>query len=100
MGLYDPVGGNTIAADSVKRNQLLAEAIPALSKPVGANLCQNGILSDKQFNMPNEFADEDHWPNARGANNNVPKWWHSDFGQVAYPYTYRFYNALSSISNQ
>jgi hypothetical protein len=100
LGLYQPNQGSIVAADQVKNAQLLAEMIPALSKPVGANPCGNNALSGKQFNMATEFADEDHWPTVRGANNHVPKWWHSDMGQVAYPYLYKLYNRLVSISNQ
>jgi hypothetical protein len=101
MGLYDPLGGNTIAADSAKRAQLLAEAIPALSLPVGANTCGN-ILSGKQFNMPIQFVDAAHWPSDRGVNSSsgIPNWHHSDMDQVAYPYLYKFYYKLVSISNQ
>ena len=92
--------GGDIAADPVKRNQLLAEAIPALSLPVGANQCEN-ILSGRQFNMPAQFADGTRWPSDRGVTDEqIPKWHHSDMDQVAYPYLYKLYNQLVSISNQ
>jgi uncharacterized Zn-binding protein involved in type VI secretion len=96
MGLYTTSGGNTIAADPAKRAQLLAEAIPALSLPVGAhNVTQ---LGDNNFNMPVQFTDGTHWP--RNIPNGVPEWRHSDMGQVAYPYLHTFYGQLVSISNQ
>jgi hypothetical protein len=99
MGLYTTSGGDTIAADPAKRAQLLAEAIPALSLPVGANPCQNNALLGKQFNMPEQFVAPAHWPRPVGIGE-LPKWWHSDMDQVAYPYLYMFYNKLVSISNQ
>jgi hypothetical protein len=99
LGLYDPVGGNTIASNTDERNQLLAEAIPALSLPVGANKCSS-ILDSKQFNMAAQFADAAHWPSPRGATSGIPNWWHSDMDQVAYLYLYKFYNQIVSISNQ
>ena len=101
MGLYTTSGGDTIAADPAKRAQLLAEAIPALSLPVGAHKCSL-IQDSKQFNMPAQFADKTLWPSARGTDpsSDLPNWHHSDMDQVAYPYLYKFYNKLVSISNQ
>ena len=100
LGLYDPVGGNTIVSDPVKRAQLLAEAIPALSKPVGANPCGNNALSGKQYDMASQFADSAHWDGIHGKTGGTPNWWHSDMDQVAYPLIYKLYNTLVSISNQ
>ncbi len=101
MGLYTTPGGNTIAADRAKRSQLLAEAIPALSLPVGANPCQNNALLGKQFDMATQFADSAHWDSIHGKTvTGTPKWWHSDMDQAAYPFIYGLYNQLVSISNQ
>jgi hypothetical protein len=100
LGLYQPNQGSTVASDPVKRNQLLAETIPALSKPVGANPCQNRFLSGKQFDMPAQFANPAHWPRPPQVGINTPVWHHSDMDQVAYPYLYNFYHQLVTISNQ
>jgi hypothetical protein len=98
LGLYDPVGGNTIAADPAKAAQLLAEATPALSLPVGAN--RTSRLEEKNFNMPTQFANSAHWPRDKQQGTDIPFWYHSDMGQIAYPYIYKLYNQLVSITNQ
>jgi len=97
--LYGATSGNNIAADPVKRNQLLAEAIPALSKPVGANPCGN-ILSGRQFNMPTQFADSAHWPRDKQEGTKTPFWYHSDMDQVAYPFIHSLFDKFVSISKQ
>ena len=99
LGLYQPNQGSTVASDPVKCNQLLAEMIPALSLPAGANHCGN-LLSGRQFNMPEQFIANDQWPRAPKPGMETPVWWHSDMDQVAYPYLYKLYNQLVSISNQ
>jgi hypothetical protein len=93
--------GSNIAADPAKNTQLLAQAIPALSLPVGANFCKNRLLSDKQFNMP-QIINESNWPVDRGIDQGtgVPIWHHSDVAQVAFPYLYKVFIQLVSISNQ
>ncbi len=98
-GLYTTSGGNTIASDPAKHAQLLAEAIPALSLPVGAHFCSQ-ISSAKQFDMPSQFVDATHWPRSVDPTSGTPDWHHSDMDQIAYPYLYKFYNKLVSISNQ
>jgi len=102
QGLFTTPGGSTLAADPAKNTQLLAQAIPALSLPVGANPCQNRLLSEKQFNMPVSFTDSSYWPSDRGIklDSGTPNWHHNDISQVAYPYLYRLFNQLVSISNQ
>ena len=96
MGLYTTSGGDTITSDPTKRTQLLAEAIPALSLPVGAN--ETSALGSRNFNMPALFTDGVHWP--RNIPNNVPEWRHSDIDNIAYPYIYKLFNQLVFISNQ
>ena len=100
INLYDPVNGNSTAANTANNAQILAEGMPALSKPVGANFCQNNNLSGKQFNMPSQFADPLNWPGVRGAANRIPNWLHSDMDQVAYPFVHGLYDKLVFISNQ
>lgn len=90
--------GSAVAADSAKNTQLLAQAIPALSKPVGANFTT--AFDDQNYNMPAQFADAAHWPRIIDEPSQLPTWHHSDVGQVAYPYLYKLFNQLVSISNQ
>ena len=100
LGLYNPIFGDAIAADTVNRNQLLAETIPALSLPVGANSC-NELSPARQYDMAAMFADKTHWPKSRSYNKNmIPNWHHSDMDQVAYPYLYKLYIKLVSVANQ
>ena len=89
--------GSAVATDPVKRNQLLAEAIPALSLPVGANYTTK--LQENQFDMPALFANKTHWPRDPILGTDTRAWHHSDMDQVAYPYLFEFYNKLVSISN-
>ncbi len=97
--LYRGTTGNAIAADPVKRSQLLNEAIPALSLAMGSNA--TSAFEERNYNLPSQYADAAHWPSARGANvGGVPNWHHSDMREVAYLYLYRFYDKLSSLSNQ
>jgi hypothetical protein len=105
FSLYGATAGNAIAADPVKRSQILNEAIPALSLAVGANpLAFSTIPSTRQYNMPAEFATAAQWPSVRGVNNTtgvaVPNWHHSDMREVAYLYLARFYVKLSALTNQ
>jgi hypothetical protein len=90
---------------------LLAEAIPALSLPVGANIINSIPHSgpnNVEFNMPAAFVIPNgssyFWPSERPIDTdvtpNLPSWHHSDMHDVAYPYTYNFYNQLANISKQ
>jgi hypothetical protein len=99
FNLYDrDTTGSTLAAAPANNAQILAQAIPALSLPVGANKCTQ-ILSARQFNMPALFADQTRWP--RGNPDNAPPTWkHSDINSVAYPFLYKLFNQIVSISQQ
>lgn len=96
MGLYTPTGGSAIAADPLKHNQLLAEAIPALSPPAG----QQPILEipERNYAMPILYAEEANWP--RPFSTGLPPWLHSDIRDVAYAHTFKLFNEIVSISNQ
>ena len=96
LGLYQPNQGTIIAADPAKNAQLLCQAIPALSLPVGAK--ETTRFENRNYNMPTLFADEMHWP--RTVPNGVPEWRHSDFDNVAYPFIYGVFNRIISISSQ
>ena len=96
--LFRDSSGSAVAADATKRAQLLAEAIPAQSLPVGANQVNSStILLSKQHNLPVEFTDPG-WP--RPIQNGVREWRHSDMREVAYLYQSRFWDELVSISQQ
>ena len=96
----DTTTGSTTAAAFEHRSRLLAEAIPALSLPMGAN--RTTAIEDQNHNEPAEFVDVAHWPSARGsdASTGTPIWHHSDMREVAYIYLYKFYDKLVSITNQ
>jgi hypothetical protein len=100
LDLYGATSGNGIAADPVKRTQLLSEAIPATSLAVGANYTAR-FGDSKNYDMPNLYANAARWPSARGASAaGVPNWHHSDMREVAYIYLYPFFDKLGSLSNQ
>jgi hypothetical protein len=97
--LYSDSLGNSTAANH--RNQILAEAIPALSLPVGAN--ETSKFDDygtRNFNMPSLYADKNQWPNGTTTQGGVavPNWHHSNMREVAYPYLFTFYDQLVYIS--
>lgn len=96
--IYDLYGintGSTIAGNDSKRAQLLAEAIPALSLPVGS---RSTNAFGNNYDMPDMFAD--NWPSTRGTdpNSGLPNWHHSDMREVAYIYQHRFIKKLVEIS--
>lgn len=100
QGLFTTTGGGTLAAQPDKNAQLLAQAIPALSLPVGSKLTT--AFDNQNYNMPAQFVNGTHWPADRGIvlSSGVPNWHHSDISQVAYPYVYKLFNQLVLISNQ
>gem|GEM_PF-6619944 len=87
--------GSTYSADPQKRNQLLAEAIPALSFPLGSR-ASSLIPAARQFDLPSLT---DNWPR-RDPVSAVPEWRHSDMREVAYIYQYRFFNQVIFLANQ
>ncbi len=96
--LYGKNTGSALAADPVKRTQLLNEAIPALSLALGANRSERLPLA-RNHNMPDVFADSG-WPRPTDEATGLPRWHHSDMREVAYLYMRGFYDELSSIANQ
>jgi hypothetical protein len=50
--------------------------------------------------MATQFADSAHWPRDKQEGTRIPFWYHSDMDQIAYPFIYKLYNQLVSISNQ
>ena len=85
-------------------NRLLADAIPALTLPVGANhvqrLAPDG-LPDRNFDMQALY--ENGWPNGRPARSvgavAAGEWHHSDFRAVAYPFNYRLFEKFVQTGN-
>jgi len=97
LALYSTSGSSYA---KVFRNRLLSDTIPALTLPVGANpltsLDQPG--NPHNFNMQSVY--ENGWPQDRlasGERNN--NWYHSDFQQVAYTFTYKLFNQFVTIGN-
>ncbi|HTB63909.1 MAG TPA: hypothetical protein VK737_09990 [Opitutales bacterium] len=103
--LFDAGLGSSIADDVSDRARFLAETIPALSLPTGANpvsaFAPSGLGNpgDRNFNMPAKFVpDETDWPR-QPVVGGIPDWFHSDMKAVAYPYLYPLYDKFIEISN-
>ncbi|HTB62594.1 MAG TPA: hypothetical protein VK737_03310 [Opitutales bacterium] len=91
--------GTFTAGNTRDRAQFLAETIPALSLPMGANFVSTlSEFGTRNFNMPDLYVpDPSIWPNS--TTGSVPNWFHSNMREVAYPYLYPFYDKLVNISN-
>ena len=81
------------------REFLLAEAFPATTLPMGANECSTpGIKENINMSMTLK-ANEDNWPDGgRYETVNAIKgksWWHSDYKDVPYQFTYPFYKKIT-----
>jgi pimeloyl-ACP methyl ester carboxylesterase len=94
--------GSTYA--QANRNRILADAIPALTLPVGANAVTNlDVRAAAQRNFDMQALYESGWPSGRplrqvGAT--APgEWWHSDFHRAAYTFTYKLYSTLVTDGN-
>jgi hypothetical protein len=83
---------------SEHRAQLLAEMIPAISLPVGANYTRE--LNDNNYDMPLSFIENGRWPRDIDDNTGVAYWRHSDIKNVAYVYVKKLFRELTEISNQ
>ena len=87
------IGGSYAAAH---RNRILADAIPALSLPVGAN----PVPSFDNNHNKDMMTLENGWPQGRFQNaNELNNWWHSDFHQMAYTFTYKLFNQFVTTGN-
>lgn len=82
-------GGSAYA--QTNRNKLLAEMVPALSNPAGANAV-NGIRANNNFNMPSLY--KNGWPSSRAQEQ---RWLHSDLKTIAYPYIYPMYDGIVEL---
>jgi hypothetical protein len=93
--LYWPgITGSTYAANN--KNQLLADAVPALTLPVGGNFTSIfGPANTNNFDMQSRFKnDNKEWPLLRGKDKN---WFHSDLKNVSYPFVYNLFDAFVSL---
>jgi hypothetical protein len=89
LNLYGANGSQYAAAN---RNRILADPIPALTLPVGANPVPRlspQFGENRNFNMPDEF--KNGWPSTR-ISEEQQKWHHSDFKDVAYTFVYRLFD--------
>jgi hypothetical protein len=99
--LFDGATGSATAGDPNKRNQLLAQAFPALTQPAGAN-DTSAFSASRNHNMPEEFLSPAGWPSARGhevvGGAPMARWLHSDMREVAYLYTHLLFDRIVTIS--
>jgi hypothetical protein len=94
------LGSNGSAYAQANRNRILSDAIPALSLPVGAN----PVPKLAPFGQPNKNIDmmtlENGWPQGRLTTNEKNNdWYHSDFHQMAYIFTYQLFNQFVTLGN-
>jgi hypothetical protein len=85
----------TIADAEYRKNlraKFLGDAIPARSFAVGANEI-NQAAGIGNIALRNCMRNEDKWPSAR-RKENVNVWYHSDFKNLAYPFTYKLFDKI------
>jgi hypothetical protein len=98
LNLYGEFGSDYAG---IFRNRILADTIPALSWPVGANpvprlsFQQLGVERNSDMNQ----LYQNGWPSSRPTGAEAFKWWHSDFRNVAYTYTYPLFNQFVTVGN-
>ncbi len=89
------------------RNRILADAIPAVTLPLGANsvsrLAPPNNPTQNNFDMQINY--ENGWPVGRGAagypvgTTAAGEWHHSDIRIVAYTFTYQLFNKMITAGN-
>jgi hypothetical protein len=90
-----------VLGDVKVRDWLLAKAFPALTLPMGANF--NGKFGEgSNFDMLASFAVKDSqnnilWPRKEQG---IPVWWHSDYKDIAYQYTWKLYKKIVDLTNE
>jgi hypothetical protein len=95
------LGTDGSAYAQANRNRILADAIPALTLPIGANpILGSGIVAS---NLDMQGLFENGWPSDRGPSEfGAPaagEWHHSDFRIVAYTFTYEMYTNFVNLGN-
>lgn len=92
LDLFTLESGSAYA--QANRNRLLADAVPALTLPVGANAVAL-LGATRNFDMEAEF--QNGWPLTRPSfGPEARKWYHSDFREVAYTFTWKLFDKLVS----
>jgi hypothetical protein len=98
LALLSP-SGNTYAQSNGFR--ILSDAIPAMSWSVGSHEVPRlrPQLGDNQnFNMNALY--QNSWPASRSvAGPEAFRWYHSDFKDVAYTYTYKLFNKFVTLGD-
>lgn len=93
-GLFGPSG--SVYANN-NRTWILATAIPAVSRCIGAN----SVTALDQPNKPHNFdmvSLENGWPLLRLQNPKEPNnWYHSDMREVAYTYTHKLFDNMVTL---
>lgn len=94
--LYAPgATGSDYAANNM--NRLLANAIPALTLPAGANslIIKDKMDESNNFDMQSWFKNNNmDWPPIRKKDKN---WLHSDLKDVSYPFVYNLFDKFVSL---
>jgi hypothetical protein len=97
--LYQESTGSNLAADPAKRNQMLAEAFPALTLAAGAN--NTAAFEERNHDLPAQCAsDAAVWPRGLKEGTELPKWLHSDMREVAYFYVSTLFDQVVAISKR
>jgi hypothetical protein len=81
------------------RNRILADAIPALTLPAGANIVTNlDVRAGEQRNFDMQATFENGWPSgrpARQAGATAPgEWHHSDVKVISYQYIHGLFDTM------
>jgi len=97
--LTNAATGSSYAA--ANRNRILSDAIPAMSLVAGANpiprLSPPRNLTENNLDM-NTVQFQNGWALGR-TGGEAGKWHHSDFVQMAYPFTYKLFNQFVTTGN-
>lgn len=83
--------GSMLAATPSVRAEMLAEALPAVTRATGSNPLT--VFGSRNSNL---MALKDGWPTGRPTpdNGSDKPWFHSDFKDVAFRYVHQFYRDL------
>ena len=95
LALLNPASGSAYAA--ANRNRILSDAIPAMSLVAGANPVPS-FDNDHNLNM-NTPQFQNGWPQGRLNSREGNNWHHSDFVNVAYPFTFQLFNQFVTLGN-
>jgi hypothetical protein len=74
------------------RARILADAIPALTLPVGANPVHVLQAIGHNFNMQALYQND--WPADRMRTTETNNWHHSDYREAAYIFTYKLFEKM------